>query len=178
MATIEATLLYTFSTIAQTLAAAAAFLGAFALYRLQGLSMVLRETGDVLVGNFNLTARAEEAAAMERFDVLEAELTKAEQKYLTAEQRGEPLAFIGHGPFITLERFREHLRMRTVVLADFVHAVVSTGVAMLLSVVALISTPLIVRSLPIAIIVLLSGIVVLSVPLWLHVRFVRLALKQ
>lgn len=87
----ESNLYYTFSTIAQTLAAAIALLAAFALYRLQGLAEILAATSlrieEAFVGEDHGTYQSLRVAA--RYSELRALMHEAEAR---ADMKSEPVA--------------------------------------------------------------------------------------
>jgi hypothetical protein len=62
------TLFYTFSTIAQTLAGGVAFLGAFVLFRFQGIASELRENASLLCQKWPNDDLLQRAAANSDFD--------------------------------------------------------------------------------------------------------------
>ena len=73
----ENALFYTFSTIAQTLAAAIALLGAFALYRLQTIGVALHDLADSVIQPYIPNDTAMKLCGEENFSALEEYLRTA-----------------------------------------------------------------------------------------------------
>jgi hypothetical protein len=69
---VENALFYTFSTIAQTLAAAIAFLGAFALYRLQTIGVTLQDLSTSVIQPYLPDDKAAKLSTHERYGELNA----------------------------------------------------------------------------------------------------------
>jgi hypothetical protein len=101
---VENALFYTFSTIAQTLAAAIALLGAFALYRLQSIGASLRDLADSVIQPYLPNDTALKLSGEEKFAELD--------EYLRNTPPANPQS--ANAPFYSGKRsaFADHVATR------------------------------------------------------------------
>ncbi len=130
----ENALYYTFSTIAQALAAAIALLGAFTLYRLQLLQAAMLEAAAILKSHTSAN-RAEIDAAY-----IVADYNRVFELVRAADAKSK-LTEIRAG----LEKFARLLAEKRAVLQSFQVALVASVLVILASVIVLSFAPLIVR---------------------------------
>jgi hypothetical protein len=154
----ETALYYTFSTIAQALAAAIALLGAFTLYRLQLLAAAMPEAAAILRTHTSAN-RAEVDAAF-----IVADYTRVFELVRAADSRSQRTE-IKAG----LEKFSRILGEKRAVIRTFQSALVASVIVILGSVIVLAVTPAIARGSSPAL-VLAGGCVALGVCLGLYAR--------
>ncbi len=162
----ENTLFYTFSTIAQTLVAAIALLGAFALYRLQSISASLHDLAVSVIQPYLPNEAAQKLLGEERF----AELAE----YLRNTPPARPQE--ASAPYYVGKRsaFADHLA-KQISIQRLLKWVLSTTVVVISGAVAVLSmTTMIV---PCAIPVLAAGVGAFIGCLVLYAVFVMKALR-
>ncbi|HWC73488.1 MAG TPA: hypothetical protein VG454_06085 [Gemmatimonadales bacterium] len=154
----ENALYYTFSTIAQALAAAIALLGAFTLYRLQLLQAAMLEAATILRTHTSADRGKVDAAYIvaDYFRVFELVRAADTKSQLTEIRAG-------------LEKFSRLLGEKRSVLRTFQVALVASVIVILGSVIVLAFAPVIVRT-PLVALVLGIGCVSLGVCLGLYAR--------
>ena len=131
----ENALYYTFSTIAQALAAAIALLGAFTLYRLQLLQAAMLEAAAILKSHTSADRGEVDAA------YIVADYNRVFELVRDADGKSK-LTEIRAG----LEKFARLLAEKRLVLRTFQVALVASVLVILASVIVLSFAPLIVRS--------------------------------
>ena len=154
----ENALYYTFSTIAQALAAAIALLGAFTLYRLQLLQAAMLEADTILQTHTSANRAAIDAA------YIVADYNRVFELVRAADAKTQ-LTEIRAG----LEKFSRLLGEKRSVLRTFQVGLVASVLVILGSVIVLSFAPLIVRS-GLAALFLAAGCVSLGVCLGLYGR--------
>ena len=167
----ETALFYTFSTIAQTLAASIAFLGAFALYRLQALDAVLAYTLSHVVRPWEVSSETESLVGQRSYGAL--------ADHIRALNKPDPLSpqFSAH-QIEQRRRFFSAIDVERALKAAFKRVLSLTAMIISLSVGALVSTPFIGSHHGFSLIVLIAGLFGLGSCLHLHVGFVRVALEN
>ena len=154
----DTALYYTFSTIAQALAAAIALLGAFTLYRLQLLAAAMPEAASILKTHTTANrADVDAAFIVADYGKVFALVRAADAKSQRTEIRAG------------LEKFSRILGEKRAVIRSFQAALVASVIVILGSVIVLALTPSIVRSSSPAL-VLAGGCVSLGFCLGLYAR--------
>jgi hypothetical protein len=165
----EYALLYCFSTIPQTLAAALGVLAAFVLYRLQSDSEPRWNDARELIGHFGGEQRTalDDLLTAQRYSALLAEL---ERKYAGGSP---PLASTQYQCF---GRLKTSLRTERAILIALKQAFFVTAAVILLSIFVLTVAHAFWKCTVIAVPVLFAGWASVALCLWLYWRLVRAAL--
>lgn len=172
----EYALLYTFSTIPQTLAAALGVLAAFVLYRLQSDSNTLWQDAHELVNQFGAGQWAAAAPELTLGDLMgeqRYEMLLAELKRSYAEH--EPPA-AGTVRYLTYARLKVNLKARREILAALKLAFWATAAVILLSVPMLSFAHILSNCTALASATLALGAVSVAGCLWLYWRLISAAL--
>jgi hypothetical protein len=173
---VEYALLYTFSTIPQTLAAALGVLAAFVLYRLQSDSATLWQDAQELVNQFGAAQWAAAAPEVTLGDLMgdqKYEMLLAELKRAYAE-RDAPAA--GTTRYLAYVRFKSNLAARRRILSALKVAFWATAAVILLSVILLCTAHAFYDCTDMARAALVLGFASVSACLWLYWLLIRAAL--
>jgi hypothetical protein len=160
----DTALYYTFSTVAQVLAAAIALLGGLALYRLQLLAGTLKDDGVVVYNNYadnSLTNLIESGNYQEASNYIDK----------NARQFGVVAA-------AKIKSFQRGVRERNTIISILTRALVITLLGIAYSILVLSMVPWIVRKLDGPIISLVVGFTLLIVALIAYYRLVRAVLSS
>jgi uncharacterized membrane protein len=164
----ENALFYTFSTIAQTLAAAIGFLGAFALYRFQSTRAILTEYSNYIIHE---TFENEETKALVREEKFE-EL----QKYIrSSRSKDNPQVYPNFES--NMQTFDTNLKSMLSMRYKLKQALTLTIIVIVISIAILIFTPTIACSFLAIKIIFTLGFILLVWCLILDAIFVLQALK-
>lgn len=164
----ENALFYTFSTIAQTLAASIALLGAFALYRLQTIGVALQELSTFIIQPYLPDDTASRLCGQEMYAELNEYLGSVVPKNglpLYAYQEAQHQTFARYLKSSKSIRFRLKWALATTLL------VIVASVAVLVFTPAITCNPVATKA------VFAVGLLALVGCLWLHAAFVVNALK-
>jgi hypothetical protein len=161
----ENALLYTFSTIAQTLGGAIALLSAFVLYRFQSLDSIFEKEAKVLRTDF-----AMRNGNVAEFDQLES-VGDYQRILEIVKAQGERLLSIP-----AFKRLKHGIHQKAKITDAFMAAVSSTGAGMMLSIIVLPVTHIVVAR-PLACdFLLLVGVLIFGVCIWMYWLVVSVAL--
>ena len=165
----ENALFYAFSTIAQTLAAAIAFLGAFALYRLQAIGASLKAVSSGAIQPYLPDDHALSLSREEKYAELETYLCTAPVKYVNQLVP----------PYELSQRWvlQANLRLSLIVRRQLKTALVATVITIIASIAVLPLTPIIASSTFVTVAVFACGLFALCTCLCIHARFVLNLLK-
>jgi hypothetical protein len=146
----ENTLYYTFSTIAQSLAGAIAFLGAFVLFRLQAISHMLNSSAELLARAWMGDSEIQRAVAARDYPVA---LLRAEHLVKQPVPSGWGLIHQA-----ALEGMQQSLAQRSLILRTLRGALVLTALVMTGAVVVLASVSTVASPPPLAYSILATGV--------------------
>jgi hypothetical protein len=163
----ENALLYTFSTIAQTLGGAIALLSAFVLYRFQSLDDALDRDTKTLRDGF--TAHGGKASSYEELE--------AERQYLKILELLKTEAAHGNTYSVPIfKRLKHGIERKKRITDAFMAALLCTGTGMMLSILMLPITHVLVARPAAAVLVLLAGVVIFTACIWIYWLVISAAL--
>jgi len=164
----ETALYYGFSTIAQTLAAAIALLGALVLFRLQALASAMKEPATLLTGEFHVDG--EGAAELRRLLVAE-NYSAIEAHFRCGRYKAQAEVNVAaRNASDTLTRL---VGLRTDLLVALRRALWWTASVIAGSVIVIFAVPAFGTSGPVVIVVMLAGAVALLVCLGIYATIVK-----
>ena len=147
----ENTLYYTFSTIAQSLAGAVAFLGAFVLFRLQSIAQQLRASADLLSQTWLGDDELQRSGAVGDFAAFVDRAESLVKQPIPSGWKPKHQA--------ALTGMRASWTKRGKILARLKGALLFTGLVMALAVVALASVTALASRVWVSVLVLAAGVV-------------------
>jgi hypothetical protein len=161
----ENALLYTFSTMAQTLGGAIALLSAFVLYRFQSLDAAMAKEALALRPEFQMAA-----GNVAEYDRIE---SVGEYKELL-----ESIKTRGEGSFSVsaFKRLKHNVISKRKITDAFMAAVSCTGTTMMFSIIVLPITHILVARSAVSYCILLTGVILFGVCIWIYWLVISAAL--
>ena len=165
----ENALYYTFSTIAQALAAAFALLGAFVLVRLQQVTATLSASSAIVIRPYLPNEEARRLLASAQFHEL--------VTFLSTQEHKRPHAIGTHTYTAASDALAKSLALRKSMLSQLLRAMIVTAFVITSAVVVLAITPIIALSVASAWVMLAAGISGLVASLYFYGRLIWAAIK-